>query len=93
MNPPRRVRQHNGILRFGGAVRTSQRRPWNMILAISGFPTDIAALQFEWHWTWPRDSRIVKEMAKQRSFRRGVLGQIQLLYAILEIKNEQFFNF
>ncbi|OEH73577.1 hypothetical protein cyc_06710 [Cyclospora cayetanensis] len=48
-NPIRRLRQHNGTLQQG-ARRTSSHRPWRLCLVIYGFPTLIAALQFEFRW-------------------------------------------
>ena len=46
IDPYRRLLQHNGI-KTGGAKRTTKGRPWDLIMFITGFPTERTALQFE----------------------------------------------
>jgi predicted GIY-YIG superfamily endonuclease len=49
VNPFHRLRQHNGEL-VGGAKRTRIGRPYRIVCIVTGFPTENAALSFEWLW-------------------------------------------
>jgi len=50
VNLDRRLRQHNCEL-TGGAKATKGLH-WKRVLSVTGFPTQQAALQFEWKWKW-----------------------------------------
>ena len=62
VNPHNRIRQHNGILKAGGARRTKRAgRPWEFVAIVHGFPDKITALQFEWAWQHPNKSLHVRD--------------------------------
>lgn len=47
-NLDKRLRQHNGEIQ--GGARATHGSSWIRFLSVTGFPTQQAALQFEWAW-------------------------------------------
>ena len=72
-HPPRRIRQHNGEI-TQGAWKTSHNRPWVMSMIVHGFPSKLAALQFEWAWQHPNMSRHLKrgDIPQTRSLKGNI---------------------
>ncbi|KAG8365789.1 hypothetical protein BUALT_Bualt17G0008300 [Buddleja alternifolia] len=91
VNPRRRIRQHNGEIR-SGAFRTKKMRPWEMVLCIYGFPTNVAALQFEWAWQHPVTSLAVRAEAVNFKSLSGLANKIKLAYTMLTLPAWQSMN-
>jgi predicted GIY-YIG superfamily endonuclease len=82
-NPRRRIRQHNGEIK-NGARKTIKQRPWIHVAIISGFPNKIVALQFEWQWQHPKESRIIRDQIDGIILHRGWQSNIKLLHILLQ---------
>ncbi|KAI4517049.1 hypothetical protein K525DRAFT_290238 [Schizophyllum commune Loenen D] len=92
-NPPRRISTMASIsARMGygeitqGAWKTKRGRPWIMQLIVHGFPSKLAALQFEWAWQHPHLSRHLKDgsgqpLAAHRN--KGIKNNIQTLLMMI----------
>ena len=63
-NPRRRLAQHLGHTK-GGALRTARAgKEWTMACIVTGFPSKIAALQFEWAWHNPHLTKRVLDQER-----------------------------
>jgi predicted GIY-YIG superfamily endonuclease len=88
-NPERRIRQHNGVLKHGGAWRTKRAgRPWDFVVIVHGFPTQKMALQFEWAWQHCDKSLAVRSVigdvdSRTLKRKRGIQGQLSILKTML----------
>ncbi|KAF3334657.1 Structure-specific endonuclease subunit SLX1 [Carex littledalei] len=91
VNPRRRIRQHNGEIQCG-AWRTKKGRPWEMVLCIYGFPSNITALQFEWAWQHPTESLAVRKAASNFKSLGGLSNKIKLAYTMLNLPSWENLN-
>ncbi|CAM8916337.1 unnamed protein product [Rhodiola kirilowii] len=91
VNPRRRIRQHNGEIGCG-ALRTKRKRPWEMVMCIYGFPTNVSALQFEWAWQHPKESLTVRKAAAELKSLSGVANKIKLAFTMLTLPSWQSLN-
>lgn len=70
VNPARRIKQHNGLLK-GGAKYTSKFQPWKFIAIIEGFKDEPLGLRFEWAWQNPKRSKIFRNGLGNRHSNMG----------------------
>lgn len=71
-NLDRRLRQHNGELQ--GGAKYTHGSTWIRFLSVTGFPTQQAALQFEWAWKY-----VTRKILGTKAVERRCLALVTLL--------------
>ena len=74
-NAEKRLRAHNGVIKGGAKYTTSKGSGWKHICIISGFPTKIESLQFEW---------ALKHMPPKKA--GGIFNRIKKLFELCNKK-------
>ncbi|XP_011297977.1 structure-specific endonuclease subunit slx1 [Fopius arisanus] len=85
VDPVRRLKNHNAGKKFGGAWKTSNKGPWNMVLIVHGFPNSTSALRFEWAWQHPQLSRRLRHIPKKKSREKTFEYTLNVLSAMLQV--------
>ncbi|KAG2641088.1 hypothetical protein PVAP13_2KG150200 [Panicum virgatum] len=63
-----------------------------MVLCIHGFPSNVAALQFEWAWQHPIESLAVRKAAAEFKSLGGIGNKVKLAYTMLNLPSWENLN-
>lgn len=80
VDPERRLKQHNRILKGGAKATRYNEGNWAMYALITGFKTSSNALSCEWRIKHPTNTRI------RPSKYNGVIGRIKSLNEVLNLE-------
>ncbi|KAK6202279.1 uncharacterized protein RJT21DRAFT_118281 [Scheffersomyces amazonensis] len=92
-DPNRRLRQHNGELKRGGAYKTKRDgfRPWKVVMLIYNFPSKISALQFEHSLQHPYQTRHIDEINRV-TIKKGTTSLQNIMANVRLLLTSNFFN-